>query len=185
MMLNEHQLGELISSRHRTDLFRLETRDVLDVPQDAGRLERYLTGQPGPGHRPWADVIRRQVARGQITRRVLALREPLTDYRRSSIEWGYLDNAAAGEHCRVVDRSRTPEVGAQDFWMIERRDVVLMHYDDAGRFVGAEPTDDQDDVARCAAIADLAWSSGTDLVTWWDEHRQYWREPSPEPGPGH
>lgn len=102
-----------------------------------------LTGQPGPGHRPWADVIRRQVARGQITRRVLALSEPLTDYRRSSIEWGYLDNVAAG------------------------------------RFVGAEATDDQDDVARCAAIADLAWSSGTDLVTWWDEHRQYWREPSP------
>ena len=116
---------------------------MLDVPQDAGRLERYLTGQPGPGHRPWADVIRRQVARGQITRRVLALSEPLTDYRRSSIEWGYLDNVAAG------------------------------------RFVGAEATDDQDDVARCAAIADLAWSSGTDLVTWWDEHRQYWREPSP------
>ena len=72
-MLNADQLGEYIASRHKADLFRLETRDVLNVPQDAGRLERYLNGEPGPGHRPWADVIRRQVAEGQITRRVLAL----------------------------------------------------------------------------------------------------------------
>lgn len=175
-MLNADQLGEYIASRHKTDLFRLETRDVLNVPQDAGRLERYLNGEPGPGHRPWADVIRQQVARGQITRRVLALGEPLTDYRRCSIEWGYLDNVAAGEQCRVVDRPATPGVGSQDFWLIDRRHVVLMHYDDEGRFVGADPVDDEQVVGHWAAIADLAWDSGADLATWWDAHRQYWRE---------
>lgn len=54
--------------------------------------------------------------------------------------------------------------------------MVLMHYDCEGRFVGAEPVDDDQDVEQWAAIADLAWGSGTDLATWWDEHRQYWRE---------
>ncbi|GAB3158561.1 hypothetical protein GCM10027059_03530 [Myceligenerans halotolerans] len=181
-MLSADELGEFITSRHETDLFRLETRDVLNVPQDADRLQRYLNGEPGPGHRPWADVIRKQVAQGQITRRVLALTEPLTDYRRSSIEWGYLDNVAAGERCRVVSKSDTPEVGAQDFWVVERRHVLLMHYDNEGRFVGAEPVNDEQAVGHWTAIADLAWDAGTDLVTWWDEHPQYWRD-SRDPTP--
>lgn len=181
-MLSSAELGDVIDQRFTSDLFRLETHDLLTVPADDGLVRRYLDGEPAPEH-TWADVVRREVAQGKITRRVLTLTEPLTDYRRMSIEWQYLRNVQAGERCRVVERANDPGVGAQDFWMIEGRWVLLMHYsDEEGRFTGAELIDDPTEVRSWRDLAALAWEAGTDLRDWWDDHPQY-RRASDLPSP--
>lgn len=175
-MLSLEQLGEFIDSRFTSDLFRLETHDVLTVPADEGLVQNYLAGEPAPEH-SWANVIRGEVAQGKITRRVLTLSEPLTDYRRMSIEWQYLRNAEAGERCRVVARADDPGAGSQDIWMVEDRWVLLMHYSDTeGRFIGAELVEDPADVGRWRELAARAWDAGTDLPDWWADHPQYRRD---------
>lgn len=176
-MLTRAQLGEFIDSRFTSDLFRLETHDVLTVPADEGLVQRYLAGESTPEHK-WANIVRGEVAHGKITRRVLTLTEPLTDYRRMSIEWQYLRNVAAGERCRVIERAKDPGAGSQDFWMIEGRWVLLMHYSESeGLFIGADLVDDPAEVGRWRDIAALAWDAGTDLPDWWSRHPQYWRDP--------
>lgn len=181
-MLSLSELGDVIDRRLSSDLFRLETHDVLTVPADEGLVRSYLDGAPAPDH-PWAEVVRNEVAHGKITRRVLTLTEPLTDYRRMSIEWQYLRNADAGEQCRVVERANDPGVGAQDFWMIEGRSVLLMHYsEEEGRFIGAELIDSLAKVERWRDVATRAWDAGTDLRDWWNDHPQY-RRASDSPSP--
>lgn len=175
--MSVQQVGEYIDAHFVRDLFRLETRDVLDVPGDNGLVRDYLAGQPMPEH-PWADAVRREVADGKITRRVLALTEPLTDYRRMSIEWQYLRNVAAGERCRLINRAdpAATAVGELDFWMIEHQHVLVMHYDQAGRFTGASPVTDPGEIRQWQDRARLAWDLGADLATWWDQHPQYQRD---------
>lgn len=175
-MLSAPELREFIATHFRTDNFRLETHNVLNVPQDAGKVQAYLDGEPKPPH-PWANVIRQRAAEGKYYRRVMVLSEPLTDYRRMSIEWQYLRNVEAGERCRIIDRPDDPGVGSQDFWLIEDRHLLLMHYaDGTGEFVGAELLEDAEEVERFRAVARLAWDTGTDLTTWWANHPQYWRD---------
>lgn len=180
-LLAIEELGDYIDSRFTRDLFRLELHQELHVGSDGDDFARYLAGEPAPEHRPWSDVIRREVAEGKFTRRVLVLDEPLTDYRRFSIEWSYLDNVRAGERCVVLPSRRGVDLGDRDFWMIDNRAVVVMHYDPDGRFVGGEPTEDPAEVARWRDVAERAWSAGDSLTEWWAAHPQYWRDRVPTP----
>ncbi|MGH3450751.1 MAG: DUF6879 family protein [Haloechinothrix sp.] len=175
-MLTRSELGEFVREHLGADNFRLETHDVLNVPQDAGNVEAYLAGEPRPPH-PWGEVVRQRAAEGTITRRVMVLSEPLTDYRRMSIEWQYLRNVEAGERCRIIDRPEDPGVGSQDFWLFDNVHLLLMHYAaGSGEFVGGEHVTDHGEMDRYRELARLAWDAGTDLTDWWANHPQYWRD---------
>jgi hypothetical protein len=180
-VLDERQLGEYIDSRFTTTLFRLEVLDRYDVGTDGGDLARYLAGEPGPDMRrkgPWMDTIRAEVARGLHTYRVHVVRGPLTGYLKFEFEWGYKFNAAAGEHIRILDltaQPRPPALVDEDFWLIGDSDAVLMRYDPAGRFLGAEVAAARD-VPKYQAAKAAAWEAAVPFDTWWDAHPQYHRD---------
>jgi hypothetical protein len=104
-VLDEQQLGDYIDAHFTSTLFRLETLSHYDVGSDGGDLTRYLAGEPGPDMTrkgAWMDRIHSEVDRGLRTYRVHVVDGPPSDYLRFEFEWGYVHNAVAGEHIRIL-----------------------------------------------------------------------------------
>lgn len=107
-------LGHFILSRYagRGDtLTRMERLPVYSVTSDGGDFEAWKAGASVPASSERAETVadlRQERANGQIRRRVRILSAALTDYERYSIEFGYLQNAEAGEDVRVLRHGEHP-----------------------------------------------------------------------------
>jgi hypothetical protein len=177
--LTEQELGDLLDQAQRT-LFRLEVLDTYDVASDGGDFARYMAGEPGPDMTrkgPWLERLRQDAARGLCNRRVHVVRSPLSDYLRYEMEWGYAPNAEAGEDIRILDLAEVSEprgLASHDFWLMDDRVAVVMHYDDGGRFTGASVAADGE-LGRYQRAASVAWQSGVPFGVYWAAHPQYRR----------
>lgn len=178
-MLDERELGAYLRDATRS-LFRLETLPTYDVPTDRGDFPRYLAGETGPDMERkgrWLDFLREQRAQGVYRHRVRVLRTPLSDYDRYACDWGYAYNVPAGDDTRILDLSERPLPAAvvdHDFWLVDHERAVRMHYDDAGRFLGAtvvEPVE----LGRYQAARDAAWQAAKPFDGWWAQHPEYHR----------
>jgi len=179
--LDLSQLKQTLETTTR-DLFRWETLPAYEVASDGTDYRRYLDGADAPTperKQPWLDTLRAWAQQGRPRRRVRVIHDPITDYERYSCEWGYALNSQAGELIRVIDLAHT-ELPAeltripQDFWLIDGRDVVAMHYHPDGQFHRAEIMDPQHG-AEYRTAADAAWELGKDFLTWWNQHPQHHR----------
>jgi hypothetical protein len=170
-MVDEAALGAFLDSA-RTELFRMEVQRVYDVGTDGSDYADYLAGRPGPdmeAKRAWMDQIRGEVARGLITRRVHIVESPLSDYLRYEMDWGYTYNAAAGEQIRILDTSRCecpPEMPDHDFWIRDNTEVVRMHYDGEGRYLGAEVLPPHH-LSLYQQARDAAWAAAMPFGEYW------------------
>lgn len=179
-MLTAAELGDYIDSRLTRSAFRLETLNRYDVGSDEDDFARYLRGEPGPTPRrkqPWLDRLRRERDAGIHNHRVHVLSTPLTDYLRYECEWGHAPNAEF-EDIRILDTAERPRPDGlvdHDFWLVDDRDVVRMHYDDAGRYLGAEPLD-PDHAPRYRRARDVAVAAAEPFATWWARHPEERRE---------
>jgi hypothetical protein len=114
--------------------FRLETLPEYLVPQEAAMLAAFKRGQPVdlPDDHPWLAKVRRHTRAGKVMHRVRVVSYPLTDYLRMEMSW-YPMSVRAGEDIRITERQLTG-----DFWLFDDEAVIVLNYDRAGRFVGAE-----------------------------------------------
>lgn len=179
--LTVSDLGGFIASRHRTDLLRVQTRDLYSVASDGEDFRRYIDGfrfEPSQARKDWAAKLRADADAGKVRRNVHVVREPLSQFLSFQFEWGYAYNAEAGQDIRIL----SVEAGAAaehlmhvgDFTVIEHKDVVCNRYDDAGRFLGAVQA--SSDAAQVhAALAELVWESAVPFAQWWAQHPQYHR----------
>jgi hypothetical protein len=175
-------LADFIAAHHRRDLIRVETLGRYVSASDGVEFHRYLAGEPEPdraGKAAWLGRIRSDAGGGRAWRRLRLVPTPMTDYVRYSCEWGYTDNAAAGEQVRVLDLANAPrgvEVLAAigDFYLLDDTHVAAMCYDADGAFVRAEVVDDPiAEVYRAAARA--AWASAELFEEWWSRHPEHHR----------
>lgn len=179
-MLTADELGEYVESRLTRSAFRLELLDRYTVDSDHDDVARYLRGEPEPSperKQPWLDKLRRDREAGILNHRVHVLRTPLTDYLRYECEWGYLPNAPV-EDIRVLDLAEqaAPDgLPDHDYWLIDDRHVIRMHYDGDGRYLGAEPVDDTQ-LPKYQRARDAAVSAGEPFATWWSRHPEEWRD---------
>jgi hypothetical protein len=131
--------------RFERSAFRVEARDQYDVAEEREELARFLAGKelpPGsPGSRAWLAFITANMSAGRVVERVRIVSEPLTDYTRYEFA-AYRRNIGAGEQIRVLPRSVLTDAdqawASEDFWIFDDELVAVLHYDDVGRFVGAE-----------------------------------------------
>jgi hypothetical protein len=101
----------------------------------------------------------------------------LTDYLRYEAEWGYLPNSEAGEDIRILDLAERPRpdgLADHDFWLIDDQLVIRMHYDDRGRFAGAEVLG-ADMLPRYRAARDAAVQAAEPFASYWARHPEYHR----------
>lgn len=174
-------LSGFIGSRHRTDLLRVQTRDLYSVASDGEDFRRYVEGfrfEPSQARKDWAAKLRADKAVGKVRRNVHVVREPLTRFLAFQFEVGYLYNAEAGQDIRILSvgagaaAAHLMHVG--DFTVVEHKDVVRNRYDEHGRFLGAVQA--SSDAAQVhAALAEVVWESAVPFVEWWAQHPQYHR----------
>jgi hypothetical protein len=179
--LDAAQLGELIRSRFTRRAFRLETRAAYEVGSDGGDVARYLRGErePDPERKgAWLTRLRAEQAAGKLRQRVHVLRSPLSGYLRYECEWGYVPNVAAGEDVRILDLAERPLPAGldidHDFWLLDDQLVVRMHYDEGGRFLGAEVLVAAE-LPRYRLGRDAALEAAEPFSSYWGRHPEYHR----------
>ncbi len=179
-MLDERELDQFFAEHFRRTAFRLEVRDDYAVASDGGDLARYLAGEdaPDPARKnAWLDELRADTAAGKRWEWVHVVRGPLSDYLRYACEWGYAVNVGAGAEVRILDvtgRAWPADVPSEDFWLLDDAAVLHMHYDNGGRFLGAERAGDAE-LADCRRAREAAWSAAEPFADWWGAHPEYHR----------
>jgi len=122
--------------------FRLETLDVYSVPEEKDSYQRFLRGEAPPAshNEEWCGLIRENIEAGKTMERVHIVPSPLPPYLKFEIDWGYVHGIAAGEKVQLLERTQLPEEmsAMKDFWLFDDDTLVLMRYDEEGRFLGAE-----------------------------------------------
>jgi hypothetical protein len=133
------EFGRLFEDFRRT-AFRLETLDSYLVPEEEEIYARFLKGETPPPsvNEDWCQLVRRNTRSGKSMERVHVISNPPSQYVKFEIAWGYAHSAAAGEKVSLLDRRNVPEDKAalSDFWLFDGRLLVLMEYDQDGRFLG-------------------------------------------------
>lgn len=177
-MIDLAELNRIINEYTGT-VFRLETLDRYTSGSDGGDVARYLAGEaaPDPARKePWLKRLRDERAQGRLRQRVHVVRGPLGPYLRYECEWGYASNEEAGEDIGILDLAEQARPAVldidQDFWLIDDEIVVLMHYDQDGRFVGAEVLPPAA-LPRYQAARDAALAAAEPFSSYWARHPQY------------
>jgi len=133
--------------------FRLESLDHYTVPEETVDYQRFLAGEELPTSREdeWAQFIKKSVGQRKVMQRVHTVTMPLTPYLKYEIEWRYLYNSVVGEDIYLLNRT---DVSSQilrltDFWLFDRKTLVVMKYDSAGRFLNAALDDSPEKIVAC------------------------------------
>ena len=179
-MLDERGLDEFFAAHFHRTAFRLEVRDNYAVASDGGDFARYLAGEDMPDaarKNAWLDELRADTAAGKRWQWVHVVRGPLSDYLRYAFEWGYAINIHAGADVRVLDLAEQPRpagIPDEDFWLLDDEAVLIMHYDDQGRFLGAK-TAVQAELPRYRHARDAAWEAAEPFADYWARHPEFHR----------
>ncbi|KAB8169752.1 hypothetical protein FH609_005525 [Streptomyces sp. 3MP-14] len=126
----------------RQEAWRLETLPWYRVPSEDGDIRDFLAGRrisPQNYSSNYTEGLRRIRAEGRTKGRVHIVTRPLTDYLRFEFMY-YEAHSLAGDDIRILDVTdrANPLEGVPDFWLFDRTEVVLMHYDDDGTQIGRE-----------------------------------------------
>lgn len=176
-VLSEQELNDFfeenfIPERHSV-AFRAEFLSEYDVGTDGSDFHRYAAGELEPTWDRKRDVlkaIQTETDAGLVTERVKVIAAPVTLYDRYACEWGYDLNRTVGERIRIWDLAERalPQLEVtQDFWLLGDTAVLLMHYDEVGRFEGASLPDDPAPYVR---TRDALWAGAVAFEDWYPAH---------------
>ncbi|MFE9245052.1 DUF6879 family protein [Nocardiopsis sp. NPDC006938] len=177
-MLTLDELVRFFDERITASAFRLETLPEYSVGSDGNDFDRHKAGAPDPDwerKNPWLEKLRAEKKAGFRRYRVRVLRTPLNDYLRFACEWGYALNSKAGEEINVLDlteRELPAEVVDHDFWLLDDRYPIRMHYSESGEFVGGEL---MDNLGHYMKARDAALAAAEPFEQWWARHPEEWR----------
>lgn len=151
-------------SRAAVEAFRLEAQWRYAVPAESAQLRAFEAGLPLPSDprvNQSMQVIRSAVATGVRVHRVHVVDLPLTAYLRYELA-AYQENITAGEEIRIAVRSWHHDLAAltEDFVLFDpgtdHAALVWMRYDDQGRLIGRDYSDDRADLAVAVGQRDIA-----------------------------
>jgi hypothetical protein len=147
--------------------FRLESLDLYAVSGEDADYARFLAGEelPMPTENRWAQLIKKSVSEGKIMQRIHVVSVPLTPYVKYEICWGYVYSSVAGEQICIMDRADvSPEISRMtDFWLFDRKTLVIMRYDAGGHFLHAEREDSSETIAAYGRVTTSLLSAATPL----------------------
>ncbi|MFJ8311897.1 MULTISPECIES: DUF6879 family protein [unclassified Streptomyces] len=137
--------GEAWSAKFKTferEAWRLETLPEYRVPQEDQEIRDFLAGEridPHAYSNEYTEDLKRVSREGKSKGRVHVVTRPLSDYLRFEFMY-YEPHAWAGEDIRILDVTEraNPLKGVGDFWMFDRSQVVLMHYEADGTQISRE-----------------------------------------------
>ena len=138
-------MGNVTSLEHLADefdrlftrhVYRLETLDSYDAPNEREPYAAFLAGQPvDSGWRAnWRRIAGDITASGRSMARVHVVTEPVSDYMRFMLLHGYPANVEAGEDVRLFARAAAAVAGLPrlDYWLFDDDLAGVLIYDAAG-----------------------------------------------------
>ncbi|MFP5070955.1 DUF6879 family protein [Pseudonocardia nantongensis] len=143
--MSTEELGRMYG-RFTDYAWRYEGRDVYTVDGEQERIDAFLRSGVVPrktrDNNGWIRIVEDVCARGASIGRVRAVGRPVTDYTRFEFA-AYPDNIAAGEDVQVIERQQLDRAwdSVPDFWLFDDTTAFVQHFDEAGRFLGAERVD--------------------------------------------
>lgn len=164
-VLPPEALDEAIFSFRRT-VFRLEHQPTYAIDFELEVFLRHATGGDAsltqiPEVREWLRRVAERTAAGGRIERVRVVDEPLTPYQAWE-SWGDRWNTEAGEVIRYMPRSRAHEIGLlpaagpEDWWLLDDELLLLLIFDEQGRLLHLERTDDEQAVTAARSWRELA-----------------------------
>ncbi|MFJ8803028.1 DUF6879 family protein [Streptomyces sp. NPDC102487] len=140
--------------------WRLETRRGYGSDRAGEKYRRYLeTGEvPDDAQRPWCVNVKAQTERGKRIERVRIVDNPPTHEQRFLLAGAAINNAV-GEDIRNLWRTDAERAGLPptDFWLFDSRRALVLHFDDADEYLGAELVEDAERIVRLCQVRDTAW----------------------------
>lgn len=165
--------------RFAVDVFRLEALQTYAVGEEE-EVAAFLRGDPAPERSvrtsPWLARIAVTTVAGKNWQRVHVVGHPLSEYLQYELA-RYVESQAAGEQIWIADRAADEALSrlGEDFWLFDADSpdayAVLMHYDEAGHFVGFDHTTEPAVLERCRKERDLVLRHAVDLNTYLAEQK--------------
>ncbi len=166
--------------RFTQDVFRLENLQHYAISAEDERVRAFREGTARPERsvrtEPWLARIAATTVAGKSWTRVHVVDHPLSEYLRYELV-GYVESQAAGEQIGIADRAADASLSTlgEDFWLFDGESpeayAVLMHYDEAGHFVGFDHTADPGVLDRCRLERDIAMRHSVGLNTYLAERK--------------
>lgn len=159
MRITREEFDDLFE-KFESECLHLEMRDSYGTQAEILPFAKWIAGEADDFAwlEGWCDTVRRGVGQGKVFRRALVASEPLSEYRRwvHSVVTPIVE---AGEDFRWVSRrlvSSIPLPG-NDFYLIDGRKVVFMHYSGEGAMEDIVVSTDQRDIDLCRTAFDSVW----------------------------
>jgi hypothetical protein len=158
-------------------VFRFEALQRYTSPDEEAIIEAFRERRPrppDPGKEEWASLVRAGRDDGRVFQRVHVVTEPLTDYMRFELTWGYAPNVAAGEDIRIVPvrpgESWPDDLPRHDFWLFDAAQLYATRYHpDGTTWLGVERIRDPDDVLRACRWRETALELGVPWVRYLED----------------
>ncbi|MGW6261352.1 DUF6879 family protein [Streptomyces sp. NPDC055085] len=159
LFIDDDSFGSYFEDFEHT-AWRLETRRGYGSDRAGEKYRRYLeTGEvPDDSQRPWCVNVRAQTAQGKRIERVRIVDSPPTWEQRFLLAAAAVNNAA-GEDIRNLWRTDAEKAGlpSADFWLFDSRHALVLHFDEADGYLGAELVEDAARIVRFCEVRDAAW----------------------------
>ncbi|GHE83521.1 hypothetical protein GCM10018785_59350 [Streptomyces longispororuber] len=140
--------------------WRLETRRGYGSDRASDKYRHYLENGEVPDdlERPWCLNVRAQTRQGKRIERVRIVDEPPTREQMYLLA-GAAANNAAGEDIRNLWRADAERIGlpSLDFWLFDSARALVLHFDDADGYLGAELVVDPARIVEYCQVRDAAW----------------------------
>ncbi|MDT0543823.1 MULTISPECIES: DUF6879 family protein [Streptomyces] len=141
-MLLESEAWQAKFRDFQSEAWRLETLPAYKVPQEEEGIRAYLAGERIDPHayvNEYTEDLKRVRREGKSKGRVHIVTRPLSAYLRYEFMY-YRPHVWAGEDIRIMDVTgrENPLAGVRDFWMFDKKEVVLMHYQADGTQISRE-----------------------------------------------
>lgn len=126
-----------------------------------------------PWFQGWLQMVREATHAGRMFARVRVVSAPLTDYSRFGL-WVAGYTCEAGDDIRYLtrDQADAANLPKHDYWLFDSRMLVMMHFGEDDRFVGAEVVDDPVAIVQHNYWRDAARHLATRQDEFVTEHEQ-------------
>lgn len=176
-VISFEQLVQDFDSLFRHRVFRLETLDWYDAPNEREPYAQFLAGKPADlaWREPWMRLVRDVRASGRIMQRVHVVSEPVSDYIRFELLHVYPANVEAGEDVRILSRVVAERLSLNlafdgDFWEFDDALATRLVYDDTGAVSRVELERGPGQLAGHSRIRDLTLFYSVPLAQYVAKH---------------
>ncbi|MBW8738041.1 MAG: hypothetical protein JF621_13245 [Streptomyces turgidiscabies] len=157
--IDDSTFGTYFETFERT-AWRLETRHSYASDRTGPNWARWKAGEDVGLDTPgaWGANTQRQTAAGKRFERIRLVDNPPTAGQEFLLARA-LNNETAGEDIRYLWRADAGrlQLPAVDFWLFDDRHALVLHFDNADEYLGAELVEEPLRIGEFRRIRDVAW----------------------------